>query len=277
MATLRVQVERGRDRRARRLREAARRRRDEERATRLRRSEKELSEAGEVQRAQLFRSLPHFDGYQVSGTWRPARAVGGDLFDVFPVGGDAIGLCIADVAGKGLPAALIMSSVHAAVEAVADGGAEPDAVCAKANRLLCRHIASARYVTCFYGRLDPRRRRLSFTNAGHHAPILMHRDGTHERLSTGGGVLGSFPQWQYERGEVVLQPGDRLVLFTDGLTETTDASGVEFGEERIVDIVRRHRSLSAAEIEAEVMRAIGGFGNGSLHDDTTLVVLAVED
>lgn len=269
MATLRVQVERGKVRRARR-------RRDEERASRLHRREKELTEASEVQRAQLPQSLPHLDGYQVSGTWRPARAVGGDLFDFFPVGGDAIGLCIADVAGKGLPAALTMSSVHAAVEAVADGGAEPDAVCAKVNRLLCRHMATARYVTCFYGRLDPQRRRLLFTNAGHHAPILMHSDGTHERLTTGGGVLGSFPQWEYERGEVVLRPGDRLVLFTDGITEATDTAGVEFGEQRIVDVVREHRSLSAAALEARVMDSVARFGAGALQDDATLAVLAVE-
>ncbi len=277
MATLRVQVERGKVRRARRLREAARQRRDEERASRLQRRDQELNEAGEVQRAQLPRSLPRLDGYELSGTWRPARAVGGDLFDFFPIEGDAIGICIADAAGKGLPAALIMSSVHAAVEAVAESGAEPDVVCAKVNRLLCRHMAASRYVTCFYGRLEPRRRHLSFTNAGHHAPILMHADGTHQRLTTGGGVLGSFPQWQYLRGEVALRAGDRLVLFTDGLTEATNAEGVEFGEERIVEVVRANRSLSAAVLEARVMDSVAQFGDGVLQDDATLAVLSVED
>jgi sigma-B regulation protein RsbU (phosphoserine phosphatase) len=277
MATLRVQVERGKVRRARRLREAARQRRDEERASRLQRRDQELNEAGEVQRAQLPRSLPRLDGYELSGTWRPARAVGGDLFDFFPIEGDAIGICIADAAGKGLPAALIMSSVHAAVEAVAESGAEPDVVCAKVNRLLCRHMAASRYVTCFYGRLEPRRRHLSFTNAGHHAPILMHADGTHQRLTTGGGVLGSFPQWQYLRGEVALRSGDRLVLFTDGLTEATNAEGVEFGEERIVEVVRANRSLSAAVLEARVMDSVAQFGDGVLQDDATLAVLSVED
>ena len=277
MATLRVQVERGKVRRARRLLEAARQRRDEERASRLQRRDQELNEAGEVQRAQLPRPLPRLDGYELSGTWRPARAVGGDLFDFFPIEGDAIGICIADAAGKGLPAALIMSSVHAAVEAVAESGAEPDVVCAKVNRLLCRHMAASRYVTCFYGRLDPRRRHLSFTNAGHHAPILMHADGTHQRLTTGGGVLGSFPQWQYRRGEVALRSGDRLVLFTDGLTEATNAEGVEFGEERIVEVVRANRSLSAAVLEARVMDSVAQFGDGVLQDDATLAVLSVED
>ncbi len=277
MATLRVQVERGKVRRARRLREAARHRRAEERASRLQRRERELNEAGEVQRAQLPCSLPRLDGYEISGTWRPARAVGGDLFDFFPIEGDAIGLCIADAAGKGLPAALIMSSVQAAVEAVAESGAEPDVVCAKVNRLLCRHMAASRYVTCFYGRLEPQRRHLSFTNAGHHAPILMHADGTHQRLTTGGGVLGSFPQWQYKRGEVALRSGDRLVLFTDGLTEATDAEGVEFGEERIVEVVRANRCLSAAVLEARVMDSVAQFGDGVLQDDATLAVLSVED
>ena len=277
MATLRVQVERGRVRRAGRLQEEEKRRRDEERAARLQRRENDLSDARDVQRAQMLRMPPQLDGYEIAGTWRPARAVGGDLFDLFTVEGGAVGICIADVAGKGLPAALIMSSVHAAVEAVAGGGAEPDVVCAKVNRLLSRRMAAARYVTCFYGRLDPRRRRLAYTNAGHHAPILMHRDGGHERLRTGGGILGSFPQWTYERGEVTLRPGDRLVLFTDGLTEATDAAGGEFGEGRIVEVVRRHRHLGAAGIEAEVMAAVARFGAGSLQDDATLVVLAVGD
>jgi sigma-B regulation protein RsbU (phosphoserine phosphatase) len=277
MEILRHQVQRGQALRADRLREEARRRRERERASRLRLQEREISEAREVQIAQLSRALPRLEGFQISGTWRPARGVSGDLFDVFPVGDGSIGLCIADVAGKGVPAALMMSGVHAAVEAVAGEGAEPRAVCHKVNRILCRHLTAARYVTCFYARLDPRSRRLVCTNAGHNPPLLVHVDGTCRRLTEGGGVLGAMRDWCYEQQEIQLQRGDRLVLFTDGLTEAMNDAGAEFGEGRIVDLVRAHRTLGAAAIESRVIEAVSRFTGGALQDDATLLVLAVHE
>jgi len=237
---------------------------------------KEVAEAREIQQGLLPKEIPQVRGYEIVDAWRPAHAVSGDYFDVLKFGEDQLALCIADVVGKGMPAALLMSNVQAAVKAFASEGVAPQELCEKVNGVVCRNIAASKFITFFYGLLDASRKRLRYANAGHNAPILVRRDGTSTRLAEGGAVLGVFPDWSYEQGEVGLETGDRVLLFTDGVTEVRNAAGEEFGEERLIGVLTQHRRLGAAQLRQQVMGAVTEFSSGNFQDDVTLIVMAVE-
>src|ERR1700687_4380252 len=222
---------------------------------------------------QVIAQLP---GYEIAGAWQSARVVGGDYFDVLPFDEERIGLCIADVAGKGLPAALLMSNLQAAVRGLASPSVAPEELCARLNALLYRNMASDRFVTLFYAQLDGRARLLRYVSAGHNPPFVLHRDGSHERLREGGGVLGVFANQAFKCGVAQLQSGDRMVLFTDGVTEACNADEEEFGEERLLTVLQENRRRSAVEIQKEILLAVSGFSHGVWHDDATLLVIAVD-
>jgi sigma-B regulation protein RsbU (phosphoserine phosphatase) len=200
---------------------------DEARATKRRdaRQLREFEEARLIQRGLLPATLPSTEGVDVASSWQPANGVGGDCFDALSFGSGAMGLSIADVAGKGVPAALLMSNLQAAVRAFAQDGASPASVCASVNRLLCRNMASGRFVTFCYARIDVAEGRLTYANAGHNPPLLVRVDGAIEKLAPGGTVLGVFTESAYEQGEFPLRRGDRLVFYTDGITEGRNRDG----------------------------------------------------
>src|SRR2546429_515875 len=223
----------------------------------------------------LPRETPQLAGYEIASSWQSAGAVGGDYFDVLPLGEDTLGLCIADVAGKGIPAALLMSNLQAAVRGLSSPSLTPEVLCARLNSLVWKNTHTDRFVTLFYAQLDGPARLLRYANAGHNAPFVVHPDGTHERLRDGGGVLGVFGEQSYELGSVRLSPGDRVVLFTDGVTEASDASGEEFGEARLLSLLERSRALRAGAIQEKIIGAISEFSGGHRTDDATLLVLAV--
>ncbi|HKS97562.1 MAG TPA: SpoIIE family protein phosphatase [Terriglobia bacterium] len=235
----------------------------------------ELEEAGDIERRLLPREIPPVPGCEISAAWQPARVVGGDYYDVLQLGEGQVGLCIADAIGKGFPAALLMSNLQAAVRAAGAATAQPRELSARLNREVSSHLAPGKFITLFYGLLDASRRRLTYTNAGHNAPILMRRDGSHVRLEGSGAALGVFAGWDYEQDEVELASGDRLVLFTDGVSEAANPDGEEYGEERLLELLRENRHCGAAELEHKVMRAIHEFSSGTLRDDATLIVVAV--
>jgi len=172
----------------------------------------------EVQQGLLPKTMPAIPGCELSGVCLAASTVGGDYFDAVKLVDGQLGLCVGDVSGKGLPAALLMANLQAAVHAYADNGIEPRTLCQKVNHIICGNIAVDRFITFFYATLDVASHRLRYTNAGHNAPVLVHLDGSYERLETGGLVLGVDPKTGYEQGELDLAAGDRLVLFTDGVT-----------------------------------------------------------
>lgn len=232
----------------------------------------EDDEAAAVQRNLLPREIPGLPGCQVAVSWQPARAVGGDYVDVLALDGPALALGIADVIGKGFGAGLLMSNVQAAVRSIARAAAGTAEVAGRVNRILCGNTAPGRFVTMFYGVLDGQACALRYTNAGHCAPIVVRAAGSIERLEQGGAVLGVFPQWIYEEGCVALAPGDRVVLFTDGITEARDAAGEEFGEERLGELVCAHRRLDAPAILRHTMAALADFAR---EDDATLLVAAI--
>jgi sigma-B regulation protein RsbU (phosphoserine phosphatase) len=132
-----------------------------------------------------------------------------------------------------------------------------------------------RFVTFFYAQLDGPARRLSYANAGHSPPIVLHRDGSHHRLKEGGGVLGVFSDQTFASGIIRLQPGDRLILFTDGVTEAGNPGKEEFGEQRLLELLEAHRSSTPAEIKNRILGALADFNRSNWHDDVTLLILAV--
>jgi sigma-B regulation protein RsbU (phosphoserine phosphatase) len=249
---------------------------EEARASKRRdaRQQREFEEARLIQRGLLPTALPQVPGIDLASSWRPANGVGGDCFDALPFGPAAIGLSVADVAGKGVPAALLMSNLQAAVRAFGQDGASPASVCASVNRLLCRNMASGRFVTFCYARLDVAARRITYANAGHNPPLLLRANGTIDKLNPGGTVLGVFPESAYEPGEFTIAPGDRLVFYTDGITESRNSAGEELGEDGLGDIALRHRALPAEAMLAEVLREVEAFNAGAYEDDATLIVAA---
>jgi sigma-B regulation protein RsbU (phosphoserine phosphatase) len=150
-------------------------------------------------------------------------------------------------------------------------------LCARLNSLVCHNTGSDRFITFFYAQLDGPGRMLRYTNAGHNAPVLLHRDGSHERLQAGGGVLGVFPHQAFAAENVSLAPGDRLLLFTDGVTEAYDAEGEEFGEARLLQLMEENSGLSAPAMQGLILGAAAEFSRGHWHDDATLLVLAVRE
>jgi sigma-B regulation protein RsbU (phosphoserine phosphatase) len=197
----------------------------------------------------------------------------GDYLDLIRLGGSRVGVAVGDVAGKGLPAALLMSNLQAAVRSLAPDAAAPRHLISRVNHVVSANMPSCKFITLFYGVLEGHT--LTYTNAGHNAPILMRANGRVERLDCGGVVLGVFPNWAYEETQVNLYPGDRLLLFSDGITEAEDGAGEPFGEDRLQWLARKNASLDAAQLRGRIMSEVSEFAGESFQDDATLLVLAV--
>jgi len=240
---------------------------------RVRGQEREFEEAREIQGGLLPKEIPQIGGHEIFGSWQPASAVGGDYFDIVRFSHSSVALCIADVAGKGMPAALLMSNLQAAVKAFASEWMQPRDIAAKVNRVICSNISANRFITFFYCLYNARSRKLLYTNAGHNAPMLLRRDGSHACLPEGGAVLAVFPGWNYEQNEIELFTGDRLVLFTDGVTEARNSAGEEFGDERLIGLLVRNRQLQAGDLQQKVIGAVANF-SGEFQDDATLIVMS---
>jgi sigma-B regulation protein RsbU (phosphoserine phosphatase) len=242
-----------------------------------REEQRELQEAQIIQRSLLPARLPRLEGWELAGRWQPAEGVAGDGFDALLLGASAssLALSIADVVGKGVPAALLMSSLQATVRAFAGEEAGPADLCARLNRVFAGNIPDDKFITFFYGLLDAASGRFAYCNAGHNAPVLVRADGRLERLTTGGMVLGVDRDAAYAGASVQLDRGDRLVLFTDGLTEAWSRDDEEFGEERLLALLVEHRAATATDLQARVFDAVGLFSSENhWTDDRTMVVLA---
>jgi FixJ family two-component response regulator len=243
---------------------------------RLRGQEREYEEAHEIQQGLLPKQIPQIRGHEICGGWQPASAVGGDYFDALKFDDAKVALCIADVSGKGMPAALLMSNLQAAVKAFASESMQPRELCAKVNRVICSNIAANKFITFFYCLHNAAKGKLTYANAGHDAPILIHKDGTIMRLREGGAVLGVFNDWNYEQNEIDFQSGDRVLLFTDGVTEVRNSEGEEYGEHRLIELLKKIRHLGAQQLQARVMRTVVEFSGGEFQDDATLIAMSAE-
>ena len=240
----------------------------------LQQQEEELKRAREIQQMLLPSTLPQLAGVQIAGAWQPAREVGGDYFDVIQLDKDRLGICVGDVAGKGITAALLMANLQASFRAFATAEASPRVVCTKLNKFLCANIASGKFVTFFYAVLDADARTLTYENAGHSPGLLLRGNGTTETLQGGGAVLGALPDWTYQDYTAQLQSGDQLLLSTDGITEAENANLEEFGEERLLEAARA-RHESALEAQRAIMQQVTAFCGGNFRDDATLLVVRI--
>jgi sigma-B regulation protein RsbU (phosphoserine phosphatase) len=238
-----------------------------------RQRDRELQEAREIQDRLLPERLPDVVGYEVAAMTQPLQFVGGDYYTVVRISDRHTALCIADVAGKGLPAALLMSSLQAALTPLICESLTPRELCHRVNRILCDLTPLGKFITFFYAVLDNVDNRLTYCNAGHNPPLLIRADGTSTELKAGGAVLGQFPHWLYEQSELQLRSGDKLLLFTDGLVEACNADEKSFGEHNLVLIALENPSSSAEELMGLLMRAASQHSGEHFQDDASLIVL----
>jgi phosphoserine phosphatase RsbU/P len=233
----------------------------------------ELDEAREIQRGLMPRRMPHLHGFSIANAWQPARGVSGDYLAAFKLDDARAALCVADVAGKGFPAALLMSNMQAALKSLASESISPSELCAKLNLLMCGNTPLRKFITCFYSELDINTRKLTFTNAGHNAPMLVRRNGECIRLEEGGRVIGAFCDSTFTQQEIQIKDGDKLLLFTDGVTEARNAAGDEFGEQRLRQCLQSYVGRNAAELRTLILDEVTAFCAGNFDDDATLMVL----
>src|SRR5271169_238558 len=244
--------------------------------TRSKQQARELDKAREIQEGLLPKKIPQVRGLEVAGMWQPASVVGGDYFDVLKFSESKIGVCIGDVVGKGISAALLMANLQASFRAFASEASSPGILVGKLNEVLSNNIAPDKFFTFCYCMIDTRDNRFTYASAGHCPPILFHKSGEAVPLKEGGTPLGIFPDRKYEDAGLQVESGDRLVLYTDGLTEAMNSDEQEFGERRLVDLGSRKIALGAPEFVAAIKKEVVSFCNGSFQDDFTLVVVAVK-
>jgi serine phosphatase RsbU (regulator of sigma subunit) len=236
--------------------------------------ESELAQASEIQRGLLPTRAPALEGYELAGLNLPCRTIGGDYYDFLPYKDGRLGLVVGDVSGKGLPAALLMSSLEARVQMLVETSPDPASALTNLNRNFAARCPVGRFITFFYGLLDAATGMLSYSNAGHNYPLLLRANGKVEQLSESGMVLGIFPSTQYELMETKLERGDMLALFSDGVTEASTVEGTEFGEAGLADFLDTRRSQPcSATVDALVSHVKGWSGGASFADDFTVVLL----
>ncbi|HEY6196414.1 MAG TPA: SpoIIE family protein phosphatase, partial [Candidatus Eisenbacteria bacterium] len=237
------------------------------------RLENELEVARRIQARLLPAAAPRIPGLDVAGLSESAREVGGDYYDHLDLGGGRLLLVIADVSGKGVPAALLMSGFRASLMSQDTSDGAPDVVAGRVNDFLHKSVEPGRFVTAFFGFLDADSGRFVYVNAGHNPPVLLRAGGTVEMLHEGGLILGIVPGSPFLRGETTLAPGDLLVLYTDGVTEGADAAREQFGEERLIASIRAARSTGASELAHRIVREVRTFeGESGPADDITVLV-----
>jgi sigma-B regulation protein RsbU (phosphoserine phosphatase) len=238
----------------------------------LARKEAELNFAHEVQQALFPRRLPSGAGLEFSTVCIPASGISGDYYDVLQLPDGRLIFAIADISGKGISAAILMANLQALLRTLAVASPSPAEVCRKLNNHLYQVTDAAKFATVFYAEWHPAERRLHYVNAGHNPPILL---GSHngQRLDQGGVPLGLFPDYEFKMGELVLQPMDMLVLYSDGITEAATKDGEEFGEARLEAVISDNRHAPVAEIRERVLQAVRNWSGKDPEDDMTLVIV----
>ncbi len=237
--------------------------------------EREVALAQQIQASFLPATLPQPPGWDLAAYWHPARLVGGDFYDVVPLrGGNRLGLVVADVAGNGVPAALYMALSRTLLRSIAIRRTSPGSTLARANELLQADARTVQFLTAIYAVWYPETGRLVLANAGHPPAVIARADGCLEWITDHGPALAVFPRARYPEREIVLRPGDTLVLYTDGLTEATDCYGIEFGSSGIEAVLQAISGCSAAEIILALRDALSAHvGGGEDLDDAAFVVL----
>jgi serine phosphatase RsbU (regulator of sigma subunit) len=237
-------------------------------------TEQELRLARSIQRASLPKEVPSLEGWQISPYYQPAREVGGDFYDFHPLSEGRLGLVVGDATGKGVPAALVMSTTCGMLRLAAQSSSSPGEMLQRVNETLFPYIPPNMFVTCFYCILDPKSGTLSYANAGHDLPYL-HRDGAAEELRATGMPLGLMPGMRYEEKETILEAGEAALLYSDGLVEAHDPKGEMFGFPRLRALVAEHADQEERPLGDFLMEELYTFvGEGwEQEDDITLLTL----
>ncbi|MBV9082381.1 MAG: SpoIIE family protein phosphatase [Acidobacteriaceae bacterium] len=234
----------------------------------------ELAQATEIQQSLLATEPPVCEGYEVTAFNLPCRAVGGDYYDFLTYEDGRLGFVVADVCGKGLAAALMTSSLQARVHMLRESYAAPAAAMTALNRSLGRRFPLGRFITLFYGLLEPSTGNLLYANAGHNHPFLLRHSGAVERLRQGGLVLGLCPDVEYQTYTAQLQPGDMLALYSDGVTEASKLHGEQFGDTGLAEFLVENRGRPCCEIMTELVAHVRSWsGRAAFEDDFTAVLL----
>ncbi|SHK34960.1 PP2C family protein-serine/threonine phosphatase [Rhodothermus profundi] len=239
--------------------------------------ERELQRARQIQQRLLPQRLPEAPGVQLAACALPSQDVGGDYYDVLYESDGSLRLAIADVAGKGMAAALLMANLQACLHVLLPLESTLEQSTAQINRVICDNTEPDQFITFFQARYTPSTHQLTYVNAGHNPPLLLRASGQVERLSHGGLLLGVLPEARYEAERLSLNAGDLLVLFTDGVTEAMGPHHEPFGEDRLLTCLQAHRHQSAHAIVTAVQQAVEQFTNrpANADDDFTLVILKV--
>jgi sigma-B regulation protein RsbU (phosphoserine phosphatase) len=237
----------------------------------------EMEIAGGIQQSFLPESPPQIEGVELAALNSPAREVGGDFYDFIPVSQDKWGLVIADVSGKGVPAALFMALSRTLVRANAVGNPTASQAIRRANDLIVEDDRANMFVTLFYTVLDPTSKTLTYVNAGHNPPLMLRREGRDIVLLEAKGIaLGVMPNIELEEREISLRKGDLVVLYTDGVTEAMNSGEEQFGQRRLVQLVEEGRNLPAQELITRIQQGVAAFSTGQPQsDDITIMVLRV--
>jgi serine phosphatase RsbU (regulator of sigma subunit) len=231
--------------------------------------------AQQVQSRLFPQVKPALRTLEYAGGCRQARAVGGDYFDFLERGPGRLGLVLADVAGKGISAALLMATLQASLRSQHAALADPAELLRAVNRVFYPSAAPNRFATVFFGDYDDDARRLRYVNCGHNAPALLRADGRVDRLAATGTVLGLFEDLACEVAEVAVATGDLLLVFSDGASEAFSDAGEEYGEERLIEAARAHRRRPLEEIVDAVAHDVHAFSGRDQEDDLTLLVARV--
>jgi serine phosphatase RsbU (regulator of sigma subunit) len=244
----------------------------------LNRMQEELRVAAAIQDDLLPSEPPRVPGFDIAGRTVPAQMVGGDYFDFIPVDDERLALCIGDVSGKGLPAAMLMANVQATLRGQTNPSVSARECIERANRLLHVSTSADKFVTLFYGILDVERSLLRYCNAGHDNPILLKRTGEIKRLETGGVVLSILETFPYEEEIVRLDRGDMLVMYSDGVAEAVNGNNEFFGEAKLIDVLRAQRGRSAEGVIDAIVGAVAEHtGVVPQADDITVVAVKASD
>ncbi len=238
------------------------------------RIERELELAAAIQREILPRSLPQVEGVELAAANVPTRQVGGDYYDLFPLSGGRLGFLVADVSGKGVPAALLVSTVHAAVHLQIDEAKSVVDLVSRIDRHLRRFAATRKFLTLFFGLIEPDTGRFRYVSAGHNPALLVRKSGELVRLESTGVPLGMLPGASWTEATLEIGTGDLLCVYTDGVTEAVDGRDQEFGLERLSELVTRDAALPVRELCDAVLAAVADFARGMpQYDDQTLLLL----
>ena len=245
-----------------------------ERMLNAKKLEEQLNIARAIQQSFLPQKDPKLTGYEITGRNVSSGEVGGDYYDFIPIVGSHTGVAIGDVSGKGMAAALIMASFRASLIAEIRNNYAIRTICAKVNSLLWESLDPGNYVTAVYGVLDARNHIFTFSNCGHNPPILLRADRSVELLREGGQILGVTKDAEYEERAMVINPGDIIVLYTDGVTEVFDDNGREYGVDRLVEVIKANRCGSVHQIQDAIYSDVTGFCSPDhIFDDLTMVVI----